>query len=82
MDPPRWPATLNRDSRFLPGVVVGRIFLLAAVGPKDRRRMWASGHTGEIRRAAHGYAPTREAAMATCAKSLGDATRAHSKNGN
>jgi len=26
--------------------------------------MWASGHNGEIRRAAHGYEPTREAAMA------------------
>ena len=26
--------------------------------------MWASGHNGDIRRAAHGYEPTREAAMA------------------
>jgi hypothetical protein len=26
--------------------------------------MWASGHNGDIRRAAHGYEPTREDAMA------------------
>jgi hypothetical protein len=26
--------------------------------------MWASGHNGEYRRAADGYEPTREAAMA------------------
>jgi len=25
--------------------------------------MWASGHNGDIRRAAHGYEATREAAM-------------------
>jgi hypothetical protein len=25
--------------------------------------MWASGRNGDIRRAAHGYEPTREAAM-------------------
>jgi hypothetical protein len=31
--------------------------------------MWASGHNGEMRRAAHGYEPTREAAMAAFAKS-------------
>jgi hypothetical protein len=31
--------------------------------------MWASGHEGQIRRAAHGYEPTREAAMAAFAKS-------------
>jgi hypothetical protein len=29
----------------------------------------ASGHNGDIRRAAHGYEPTREAAMAAFAKS-------------
>jgi hypothetical protein len=51
------------------GVVVGRIFCLDAVGPRDRPWMWASGHNGEIRRAAHGYEPTREAAMAAFAKS-------------
>ena len=45
------------------------IFFLDAVGPKDRPWMWASGHNGEIRRAAHGYEPTREAAMAAFAKS-------------
>jgi len=31
--------------------------------------MWASGHNGDIRRAAFGYEPTREAAMAAFAKS-------------
>jgi hypothetical protein len=50
------------------GVVVGRIFFLDAVGPQGRPWMWASGHNGEIRRAAHGYEPTREAAMAAFGK--------------
>jgi len=31
--------------------------------------MWASGHNGEIRRAAHGNESTREAAMKAFAKS-------------
>ena len=43
------------------GVIVGRIFFLDAVGPKDRPWMWASGHNGDYRRAAHGWEPTREA---------------------
>jgi hypothetical protein len=47
------------------GVVVGRIFFLDAVGPQNRPR---AGITSEIRRAAHGYEPTREAAMAAFAK--------------
>jgi hypothetical protein len=51
------------------GVIVGRIFFLDAVGPKDRPWMWASGHNRQIRRAAYGYEPTREAAMAAFAKS-------------
>jgi hypothetical protein len=50
------------------GVVVGRIFFLDAVGPQGRPWMWAFGHNGEIRRAAHGY-EAREAAMAAFAKS-------------
>jgi hypothetical protein len=50
------------------GVIVGRIFL-DAVGPWGRPWMWASGHNGDYRRAAHGYEPTREAAMAALAKS-------------
>jgi hypothetical protein len=50
------------------GVVVGRIFMVPA-GPQDRPWMWASGHNGDIRRAAHGYEPTREAAMAAFANS-------------
>jgi hypothetical protein len=50
------------------GVIVGRIFLSPAA-PEHRRWMWASGHNGDYRRAAHGYEPTREAAMAAFAKS-------------
>ena len=46
------------------GVVLGRIFCLDAVGPQGRPWMWASGHNGDIRRAAHGYDRKREAAMA------------------
>jgi hypothetical protein len=49
------------------GVVVGRIFLMP-IGPRGRPWMWASGHNGDIERAAHGEA-TREAAMAAFAKS-------------
>jgi hypothetical protein len=45
------------------GVIVGRIFKVP-IAPKDRHWMWASGHNGDIRRAAHGYEPTRKAAMA------------------
>jgi hypothetical protein len=50
------------------GVVVGRIFKVQ-VAPPARPWMWASGHNGHIGRAAHGYEPTREAAMAAFAKS-------------
>jgi hypothetical protein len=50
------------------GVVVGRIFK-AQVEPQNRPWMWASGHNGDIKRVAHGYEPTREAAMAAFAKS-------------
>ena len=50
------------------GGVVGRIFLLDAVGPQGRPWMWASGHNGDIKRAGYGYEPTREAAMAAFAK--------------
>jgi hypothetical protein len=50
------------------GVVVGRI-MLSPGAPQDRPWMWASGHNGDIRRAAHGYEATREAAMEAFAKS-------------
>jgi hypothetical protein len=51
------------------GVVVGRIFLSPGA-PQDRQWMWASGHSAAtVARAAHGYEPTREAAMAAFAKS-------------
>jgi hypothetical protein len=45
------------------GGVVGRIFKVP-VAPPERPWMWTSGHNGDIRRAARGYEPTREAAMA------------------
>jgi hypothetical protein len=48
---------------------VGRIFFLDAVGPQGRPWTWASGHNGDIKRAAHGYESTREQAMAAFAKS-------------
>src|SRR5262245_21794797 len=51
------------------GKIVGRIFHLEAAAPEGRPWMWASGHGGHIERAAHGYEPTREAAMAAFAKS-------------
>ena len=47
---------------------MGRIFK-AQVALPDRPWMWASGHNGDIKRAAYGYEPTREAAMAAFAKS-------------
>jgi hypothetical protein len=51
------------------GVVVGRIFKVP-VAPPDRPWMWASGHSAAtVKRAANGYEPTREAAMAAFAKS-------------
>ena len=50
------------------GVIVGRIFKVP-IAPPDRPSMWASGHNRQVRRAAHGYEPTREAAMAAFAKS-------------
>ena len=50
------------------GVVVGRIFTVPTA-PPGRPWMWASGHNGDIKRAAYGYEPTREAAMGAFAKS-------------
>ena len=55
---------------FEDGVVVGRIFHLDAAAPEGRPWMWASGHSADsMKRAAHGYAVTREEAMAAFAKS-------------
>jgi hypothetical protein len=39
--------------------------------------MWASGHKGEIRGAAHGYELTREVAMAAFAQSWRKGQGAH-----
>jgi hypothetical protein len=51
------------------GIVVGRIFKVP-VAPQGRQWMWASGHSAAtMKRAGHGYEPTREAAMAAFAKS-------------
>src|SRR5262245_59649472 len=55
------------------GKVVGRIFHLEAAAPEGRPWMWASGHSAAtIKRAAHGYEATREAAMAAFAKVGGE----------
>jgi len=51
------------------GKIFGLFFWAASpmpIAPQGRHWMWASGH---IRRAAHGYEPTREAAMAAFGKS-------------
>jgi hypothetical protein len=46
------------------GVVVGRIFKMPAAAPEGRPWMWASGHSAAtIKRAAHGYEATSEAAI-------------------
>jgi len=45
------------------GAVVGRLFLSAG-GPQDRQWMWIQHRTP-----AHGYEPSREAAMAAFARS-------------
>ena len=42
---------------------------MVPIAPQDRPWIWASGHNGNMRRAAHGYEPTREAAMAAFGKS-------------
>jgi hypothetical protein len=66
----RAPIGWNQDDYDVleDGVIVGRIFKVP-IAPQDQPWMWASGHNGEIRRAAHGYEATREAAMAAFAKS-------------
>ena len=52
------------------GKVVCRTFHLDAAAPEGRPWMWASGQSADsVSRAAHGYAETREAAMAAFAKS-------------
>jgi hypothetical protein len=43
------------------------------------RVMWASGHNGEIRRAAHGYEPTREAATARSLRAGGGSNACNSQ---
>jgi hypothetical protein len=61
--------TEPRDYSMLDdGDIVGRI-LLSRVAPQNRPWMWASRHNGKMRRAAHGYVPTREAMAAAFAKS-------------
>ena len=50
------------------GIIVGRIFLSPAA-PQDRPWMWASGHNGDLLRAAHGYEQTREEAMVALKRS-------------
>src|SRR5262245_52218768 len=52
------------------GEVVGRIFTVPTA-PPGRSWMWASGHSADsVRRAAHGYEATREAATAASMRSI------------
>jgi hypothetical protein len=66
----RAPIGWNQDDYdvLADGKLVGRIFKVP-IAPQDRTWMWASGHNGHIRRAAHGYEATREAAIAAFSKS-------------
>jgi hypothetical protein len=66
----RAPIGWNQDDYDVlkDGAVVGRIYKVP-MASQDRPWMWASGHNGHIRGAAHGYEPTREAAMTAFAKS-------------
>ena len=66
----RAPISDNQDDYDVleDGVVVGRIFTVPTAAP-GRPWMWASGHSADsVKRAAHGYGATREAAMAAFAK--------------
>ena len=67
----RAPIGWNQDDYDVleDGVLIGCILFLDAVGPQGRPWMWASGHNGDLRRAAHGYEQTREAAMAAFKRS-------------
>jgi hypothetical protein len=65
------PSGERKDDDFdvlADGVVVGRIFKSAA-SPVDSPWMWTYGFNPLERRPTHGYAATREAAMAAFAKS-------------
>ena len=44
-------------------------YVLSLVAQRAAPWMWASSHNGDLRHAAHGYEPTRGAAMAAFAKS-------------
>jgi hypothetical protein len=56
------------------GVVVGRIFMVPTA-PEGRPWMWASGHSADsVKRGAHGYESTREAARAARACPKNDAS--------
>jgi hypothetical protein len=77
--PPKCPSLILKRAPIGPNVeyydvledgkVVGCIFLSQAAPVAGRSWKWASGHNGDLRRAAHGHEPTREAAMAAFAKS-------------
>jgi hypothetical protein len=70
VNPQARPGSNQDDFNVLEdGVVVGRIFKSPGA-PQDRQWMWASGHSATtVARAAHGYEPTRKAAMAAFARS-------------
>jgi hypothetical protein len=66
----RAPIGWNQDDYDVleDGVIVGRVFKVP-IAPNGCSWMWASGHNRGIRRTAHGYEATREAAIAAFAKS-------------
>ena len=65
------------------GVVEGRIFLMP-IGPRGDRRCGRAATMGAIERPAHGYKPTREAALAALALArpprMGAATGSNVRN--
>jgi hypothetical protein len=62
--------TVSRCSTgFGIGATMARCFCTVRGGGRRHGVSRASGYNGEIYRAAHGYEPTREAAMAAFAKS-------------
>ena len=64
---PYWVTAPITDA--LENGVVGRISISMLSAHRNGPWMGASGHNGDIRRAAHGYEPTREGAMGGFAKS-------------
>jgi hypothetical protein len=69
----RAPIGWNQDDYDVleDGVIVG-----VPIAPQDQPWMWASGHNGHIRRAAHGYEPDTRGGDGCVRKELAEAVRA------